>query len=983
MSLQSTTISILALFLALCGGTSATAEPSDREWPFYPVRKIDPPKVGDSNWIRNGIDAFVLKRLEAAGLKPAAPASRQQLVRRIYFDLIGLPPSPEEVDAFFKDESDQAYEQLVDRLLKDPRYGERWARFWLDLARYAETAGYEGDPDLPHAWRYRDYVIDAFNNDKPYDVFIKEQIAGDEFAEVMGAGDLPSTPPERVVALTFLRLAPFTEPRGDETRHELLSEMTSTVSSVFLGLTVGCAKCHDHKYDSIPTKDFYRMKAFFATVSLPRPEPGDGFQIGGPLPAAFYRKDEQQWATNQHARFEREIDQSKQELVKLKATLTKKSGGGAGFGLQAMGGPLGNNYIYGRTPVHNGELHTSIANCDGKQWTFFTDGTVAEKTGSNAGSNLGQWFGDLPNPKHVALGQYSEGTGRIKVATANHVGEFAEILIYDHPLTESERRAMQSWLSAKYNGRVATSGAPPLEPPNKGLRFWLDASDLDANPKTANPDFGSRVSGWTDRIGGISLTQDDPKLQPTLAAAHGPDKADGFVGAAGVRFENGFLVAPLTNAMFAKDQQGALVVFYTARHSHEGYGFEVGGGGAFLSTFINPNAATRESLDAILSDSDNRLISDDERKRYRWLSSRERFLRQQLKRLQPVAMSLRHSYGPPYEPGVPVSRVMIRGEYDNPGELVEPGFLSCITGNQSAAPIRLDPFKRWPTRSRRMALARWIASPDNPLTARVMVNRLWHWHFGRGIVKTPSDFGKLSGGPSHPELLDWLASKFIKEKWSIKAIHRRIVTSATYRQTSLHSNYRAPEVDPDNTLLWRFRRRRLEAEAVRDSVFAVSGRLNPDKFGLPIFPPLPDDIEERVKYSNSKWDTQDGPEGRKRSIYIYQQRTLTMPFLQSFDALVCDESRPRRRHSVTPLQALAMYNGKFVSEEAKHFAERVTNEAGSDVAKQIERAFQIALCRRPSREESDQMRMLINSDESNLVGVCRVLLNSNEFVYID
>jgi len=282
-----------------------------------------------------------------------------------------------------------------------------------------------------------------------------------------------------------------------------------------------------------------------------------------------------------------------------------------------------------------------------------------------------------------------------------------------------------------------------------------------------------------------------------------------------------------------------------------------------------------------------------------------------------------------------------------------------------------------------MVLAKWIASPANPLTARVMVNRLWHWHFGRGIVATPSDFGQLSGGQSHRELLDWLALQFVKEKWSLKAVHRLIVTSATYRQTSLHSNERAAAIDPENQLLWRFRRRRLEAEAVRDSVLTASGRLNPVQFGLPIFPPLPDDIEERVKFSNSKWDTQRGPEGRRRSIYIYQQRTLTMPFMQSFDALVCDETRPRRRQSITPLQALAMYNGRFVSEEANHFADRVGKEVGTETTKQIVRAFQIALSRPPLPDELARLKTLAGSDMAGLVAVCRVLLNSNEFIYVD
>ena len=712
---------IAMLFFFACWNIVIAVE---REWPFYQPSPVEVPKVQRDDWARNDIDRFVLRKLENQQLCPAPEASKQTLVRRLYFDLIGLPPSPREVEEFVQDTRREAYEELVNRLLNDKRYGERWARHWLDLARYADTAGYEGDPDLPHAWRYRDYVIDAFNDDKPYDLFIKEQIAGDEFEDIMGAGELPDVPPERIVAMTFLRLAPFTEPRGDETRHELLSEMTSTVGSVFLGLTVGCAKCHDHKHDQIPTADFYRMKAFFSTVQIPRPERGDIYQIGGPIDAEFYRDGEKEWATSLRKKLREQAASADHELAGLRNTIATRLG----------------------------------------------------------------------------------------------------------------------------------------EPTKEG-----------------------------DRI------------------------------------------------------------------------------------------------DALIRGNDSR-VTLAERRRYEFLSTRERYVKQHLKRLEPVSMSLRHSYGPPYEPGVPTSRIMIRGEYDNPGEVVKPGFLSVITGNQDPTPIRLDPFKRWPTRSRRMALANWIASAENPMTARVMVNRLWYWHFGQGIVRTPSDFGHLSGGPSHQGLLDWLALKFVEEKWSIKTMHRLIVNSATYRQSSAHDDAKANQVDPDNRLLWRFNRRRLEAEALRDSVLAVSGRLNPDQFGLPIFPPLPGDVAEAVKYSQSKWDTQYGPEGRKRSIYVYQQRTLTMPFMQSFDALVCEESRPRRRSSVTPLQALAMYNGQFVTEEAKHFAARVKQLTGKAARQQVHCAFRLALARSPSTSEVDRLEDLLKQAldaDQGLVGICRVLYNTNEFAYID
>ena len=680
-------------------------------WPFTPLADIKPPVVRHADRVTNGIDNFILAALEEKSLTLAPAASARTLVRRLYFDLIGLPPSPGEVDAFVNDPDPKAYEKLVDKLLDDSRYGERWARFWLDLARYADTAGYEGDPDLPNAWRYRDYVIDAFNQDKPYDKFVIEQIAGDETEEIMGAGELSDLKPEPTVALTFLRLAPFTEPRGDASRHEMLSEMTATVSSVFLGLTVGCAQCHNHKYDRIPTKDFYRMKAFFSTVQLQRPLPGDIFQIGGPLPAEFYRKGEKEWATKL-------TEQRNAEL---------------------------------------GEARTLLAAFD----------------------------------KIEDLGKKSV-------------------------------------------------------------------------PK-------------------ISLTPEQREQRSKAKA-------------------------------------------------------------------------------------------------------RVRLLEQDLKRLQPVAMSLRHSYGPPFEPSVPETRILNRGEWDKPGEVVEPGFPSVITGHQNPAPIRLDPFKRWPTRSRRLALAQWIVSPDNPMTARVMINRLWDWHFGRGLVATPSDFGKLSGGASHPELIDWMARRFTDSKWSLKAMHRLILNSATYRQSSRHHDSKAETADLENTLLWHFRPRRLEAEAVRDAVLAVSGRLNPEQFGLPIFPPLPEGLAEEVKYDNSKWAAQDGPEGRKRSIYIYQQRSMTMPFLQTFDSVVCDATRDRRQASVTPLQALAMYNGRFANEEATHFAARIRKEAGESPATQIQLAFKTALGREPTPDESERMQALMATSTAGsdaLAPVCRVLLNANEFVYVE
>jgi len=940
-----------------------------KTWPFFKPENIEVPTVNATDRVSNEIDSFIIQKLESKGLTLSPEASKQTLVRRLYFDLIGLPPTPEQVESFINDQNPDAYGKLVDDLLKDLRYGERWARFWLDLARYADTAGYEGDPDMPYAWRYRDYVIDSLNRDKRYDLFIKEQLAGDEFTEIMGAGEIPIASSEKTVAMTFLRLAPFTEPRGDETRHELLSEMTSTTSSVFLGLTVGCAKCHDHKYDQIPTKDFYRMKAFFNTVQIMPPERGDAFQIGGSLPADFYRKGEKEWANQRRQEFE----SMQEELNKLTSELKSRMSNNvsrSGFGLQAM--INGNNYCFDRRGINDGKVHWAMASTDGNHWTFFTDGNKGTSIGSLAGNNSGEWFGILgKNASHISIGEHTAGTGKTK--NGGHKGLFAEVLIYDHALTGAERSVVDNYIQTKY---IDSSTTQINEPPKQGIRFWIDAGDLDANPQTPNPQNGSKAAEWVDKINGIQLSQNDPNKQPKLVEVNGKK-------AYGLSFENDFLIGDAKNAKFVKDNQGTIITVLSYDQNSEGYGFEVGGGGKFITTFVNPSADKgKVVLDGWVNNRNNDKITDAERDRYNELKAKVPYIKQHLKRLRPMAMSLRHSFGPPYEPGVPTSRVMIRGEYDNPGEVVEAGFLSCITGNQESAKIRLDPFKRWPTRSRRMALAKWIASADNPLTARVMMNRLWFRHFGRGIVATPSDFGKLSGGPSHQELLDWLAIRFVKENWSLKKMHRIMVNSSTYKQDSRLIDSDTLAKDPNNLLLSRYNRRRLEAEAIRDSVLFISGRLNQEMFGLPIFPPLPGNIADRVKYNNSKWATDPGKEGRKRSIYIYQQRTLSMPFLQTFDALVCEDTIPRRQSSVTPLQALAMYNGNFANEEAAYFAKRIVKEAGDDPTKRIKRAFYIALGRQPSEEEIKEL-LPYAANEEKLVGLSRILYNTTEFAYVD
>ena len=724
-------------------------------WAFQPPRPSEPPKVADESWVRNDIDRFVLCALESTGLRPAPEASRQVLIRRLYFDLLGLPPEPAAVKAFVEDTSPTAYEDLVESLLKNPHYGERWGKHWLDLARYADTNGYEMDDEFPHAWRYRDYVIDAFNNDKPYFDFVREQIAGDELVKVTTILGAPSPKPEQAIAMTFLRLAPFNRtPISEESRDVLLSEMTSTVGSVFLGLTLGCAKCHDHKYDMVPTKDFYRMKAFFSTVQIDK----DG------LAAEFYRPGEKEWVEEAKARHEKELEALKEEVKQFQAPLLEK--------------------------------------------------------------------------------------------------------------------LAASW--AKKEAEKAKEGETAAE--------------------------------------------SEPKKEP--------------------KKPNGFDLA---------------------------------------------NALSNESNNMVDLGAVEQIFTAEERAKYVDYQDRLAVLKRRVNRLKPFAMGVSNAPGPPNGPSVPATFVLLRGEWNHPGERVEPGFLSAITGDSEPADVQIDRYKLFATRGFRITLADWIASEQNPLTARVMVNRIWQGHFGRGIVASASDFGKNGSQPTHPELLDWLALRFVKEGTSIKAMHRLMLTSAAYRQASSIENEAALKSDPENQLLWRFDRRRLEGEEVRDSLLAISGRLNGAIGGVPVYPTLPKGVEPlKIKgflgSDTAIWEGSDSEESRKRSVYIFHRRSQYLPLLETFDAPVLNASCDRRRNSVTALQALSMYNGAFANQQAQAFAVRVRDEVGIDPREQARRAFEIAYARAPKPIEVEEALELMRSSgapDEGLTALCRVILNSSEFLYVD
>lgn len=629
---------------------------ADRDhWAFQPIERPAVPQVENNAWVRTEVDSFILNRLEAEGLAPQAEADKATLLRRVYFDLIGLPPSPQQLEAFLSDTSPKAYERVVDELLASPRYGERWGRHWLDLARYADSSGFHNDFHRPNAWRYRDYVIESFNADKPYADFVREQIAGDE---------LPGSTPETWIATAFGRNGPSNEDNKgkglalEKYRADELDDIVATTSQVFLGLTIGCARCHDHKYDPLTQRDYYSLVSFFNNTS----------------------------------------DQD------------------------------------------------------------------------------------------LALAEFS-----------------------------------------------AT----------------------------------------------------EPKLTPTKPA---------------------------------------------------------------------------KKKDEILS----------------------------------VAMVLT-DHGQKLKP----ARILWRGDVRNKGPVVQPDVPAVLSSAHPLESSQLENGQHW-----RSSLADWLADTNNPLTWRVMANRVWYHHFGAGLVTTPSNFGRLAEAPSHPDLLDYLADELRQSGGRLKPLHRLLVTSAVYRQSSSAAAatsdslaaQSAPIIDPQNRLLWRMNKRRLEAEPLRDAILSVSGKLNLEMGGPGVFPRIRPDL--LVASQRNKWPLvkEEGPQEWRRSVYVYVKRQLQLPMMELFDAPPSTHSCARRAESMVPTQALVLMNDEFAHDQARYFAERVTQVAGPATATQVQRALWIALGKSPSPERiatgvaflEEEAKLLAAEGHSPaeaqalaLADFCHVLINLSEFAYID
>jgi hypothetical protein len=861
-------------------------------WALRPVKQPRVPAVKDARWLRNPIDAFVLHRLEAKGLRPSAPADRRTLIRRLSFDLRGLPPSPAEVAAFARDDSPGAYERLVDRYLNSPHYGIRWARHWLDVVRFGESNGFEFDEFRPDAWPYRDWVVNSLNRDLPYDEFARLQLAGD----VLHPGDAGA-----IRATGFLVAGAYDTVGQTQqsaamrkvVRQDELEDIVGTVGQTFLGLTVHCARCHDHKFDPVRQLEYYRMATALSGVrhgvrDLP---PSD----------------------RQRAAARRIVARLQTELEGIEAPVRAK--------------------ILAERKARPQPPPQPIARWDFRQ-------------------NLKDGFGNLHGTAH---GQAALARGGLRVdgktgyvATAPLAGDL-------------QAKTLEAWVVLD-NLRQRGGGVLGVQ--------TLDGRVFDALV------FGERAPGkWQAGSENFIRTKDFQGNAETEAVRRPVHLALVYDG-------DGTITAYRNGRVYGRPYQTSGPVYFRAnkaqvifglRHSPRGPNKLLAG--VIHRASLYDRALTAEEV-AVSAGTWTTSVAPETladrltpKMRARWGQLRGR--------LQKLQALLSGSLGKVYAvlPRQPItSHVLIRGNPAQPGAKVSAGGVAALAGPGADFQLALDA----PEGERRRRLAGWISHPKNPLFARVIVNRLWHYHFGTGLVDTPNDFGFNGGRPSHPELLDWLAAELVRHRWSLKRLHRLIVTSAAYRQSS-RANSAAARVDAGNRLLWRMSPRRLEAEALRDATLFLAGQLN-RKMGGPGFRDFR--IVRSKGTSAMFYPPRDaaGGELNRRTLYRTWSRGGRSGLLDAFDCPDPSTTSPRRAVTTTPLQALAMLNNAHVLRMAKSFAERLRREAG-DISGQVRRAYELAYGRLPDEQELSLAERVVR--KHGLAVLTRAIFNSNEFLYID
>jgi hypothetical protein len=872
----------------------AQGAPWQKHWSFVAPVRPDLPPVSVAGWPKNPIDNFVLARLDREGLRPSPEAERRALIRRVTLDLTGLPPTPEEVGAFVNDSSGNAYEKVVDRLLASPRYGERMAVRWLDAARYADTNGYQTDGERS-MWRWRDWVIDAFNRNLPFDRFTIEQIAGDM---------LPQATPQQVLATGFNRNHRGNGEGGiipEEYAIEYVVDRVETTSTVWLGLTLGCARCHNHKYDPFTQKEFYQIFAYFNNV----PERGKAFKYGNSPPVIPAPTADQERAL---AAFDAKLHAAEERLRSMEPEIAR---GQAKWEKTAAG-----DWAPTRAQNVHLPLKTDLSG------TIIPDPPRSEKYVYLMEN--GPAMDKAPAPVSLTP-VWKDGGAEFAFDGKRYVevGNVANFGFYDS-------FTLSAWINpTAANGTIISRAMD--EPEGQGYALSLKDGHL----------YGSMAQRWLDDGGRV----ESETAVPLNRWSHVMLTYDGSRVAAGIRlYLNG---QPLRTKVHLDD----LNQTWDARGQPLRIGAGLGPANRFHGSIANVRLyrdalteeqaavlGTAQSLDEIARiPAAKRTSAQSAKLRWAYLEqhaaepwTRVLDLRDERVRMVksfPTVMVMQES------PVPRATHLLLRGAYDRPGETVSPGLPAVLPASPQAAP------------SNRLGLARWLVDPANPLTARVAVNRYWQMYFGTGLVKTVEDFGSQGEWPSHPELLDWLATEFIRSGWDVKAMQKLIVTSATYRQSSKVS----PDLlrrDPDNRLLARASRIRLSAEMLRDQALAMSGLLV-EKIGGPSVKPYQPAGLWKELAGGDDYRPDHGDALHRRSLYTFWKRTAPPPMMMNFDAAGRETCVVRDLRTNTPLQSLNLMNDVTYLEAARGLAQRMLRGGGIDYG------FELAAARPPKPRERE------------------------------
>jgi hypothetical protein len=879
----------------------APARVADTDWwSLAPLKRPAIPKVDEARakWVRTPIDAFIAARHAELKVHPAPEADRRTLIRRLHFDLIGLPPTPEEIEAFVADEDPLAYEHLVDRLLDSPHYGERWARHWLDVVHFGETHGYDKDKPRLNAWPYRDYVIRSFNEDKPYSRFVEEQIAGDVL--------YPGTR-DGMEALGFIAAGPWdfighaeveeTKIDGKVARHLDRDDMVTNTLQTFNSLTVQCAQCHNHKFDPILQEDYYRLQAVFAALD---------------------RTDKRYDADPETATRRHGLAAQQKALQKDREEVDRRIAEQAGPKLKELDARIARLEQAAKSSVHPPE--------------FGYHSGISER------QDVVKWV-------QVDLKESS-------------------------PLAKVVLRACHD----DFGNIGAGFGFP--------VRYKVELSD--------DPEFATNVTTLLDR------TADDaanPKLTPVVIATEGKRGRYVRITAARLapRLPTDFIFA--LAEFEAYDAEGRNLALGSEVTSLDSIEAPVRWRKTNLVDGLYPGGdASAEELAEATAEREKLLAEstrEEDRRKLTSLVTQEGAIQQQLASLpsqQVCYVAAVHQgegtfRGTGAQGGTPRPiHILNRGNVTQPGKEVTPGALSMFKELEA----HFDLPEGHAEAERRAALARWLTDRRNPLTWRSIVNRVWQYHFGRGIVDTANDFGRNGQLPTHPELLDYLAAEFRDGDHSLKALHRQIVVSSTYRQSSNAPEAGAGDVDPaevdaDNRYLWKMNRRKLEAELVRDSVLLLSGKLDRTLFG-PSFQDFKIEKPEHSPHYGYHLHDPEDPKSHRRSVYRFLVRSQPQPFMASLDCADPSMQVDKRNESLSALQALALLNNGFMVAMSQHFAARLEAMPG-DVGEKVERGYYEAVGRQPNAAEREAL--VAFAQEHGLANLCRVLVNLNEFVFVD